>query len=48
VTMDQLFDQFLRYEPGLSWQLVLLSMLVSFVLCQLVAAVYSWTFRGGS
>jgi len=25
---------------------VLLSMLVSFVLCQLIAAVYSWTFRG--
>lgn len=44
--MDPLFDQFLRYEPGLSWQMILLTLLVSFVLCQLIAAVYSWTFRG--
>ncbi len=44
--MDALFDQYLRYEPGLSWQMILLSMLVSFVLCQVLAAVYSWTFRG--
>jgi len=44
--MEQFLDQYLRYEPGLSWQLVLLTMLVSFVLCQLIAAVYSWTFRG--
>jgi len=44
--MEQFLDQFLRYEPGLSWQMVLLTMLVSFVLCQLLAAVYSWTFRG--
>lgn len=44
--MEQFFDQYLRYEPGLSWQMILLTMLVSFVLCQLVAAVYSWTFRG--
>ena len=44
--MEQFLDQYLRYEPGLSWQMVLLTMLVSFVLCQLIAAVYSWTFRG--
>jgi len=44
--MDQFLDQYLRYEPGLSWQMLLLSMLVSFVLCQLISAVYSWTFRG--
>jgi hypothetical protein len=44
--MEQFFDQYLRYEPGLSWQMVLLTMLISFVLCQLIAAVYSWTFRG--
>jgi hypothetical protein len=44
--MEQFFDQYLRYEPGLSWQMILLTMLVSFVLCQLLAAVYSWTFRG--
>jgi hypothetical protein len=44
--MDQLLDQYLRYEPGLSWQMILLALLVSFVLCQLIAAVYSWTFRG--
>src|SRR5438105_9367267 len=44
--MEQFFDQYLRYEPGLSWQMILLTLLVSFVLCQLLAAVYSWTFRG--
>jgi uncharacterized membrane protein YhiD involved in acid resistance len=44
--MEQLLEQMFRVEPGLSWQTVLLSMLVSFVLCQLIAAVYSWTFRG--
>ncbi len=44
--MEPMLDQFLRYEPGLSWQMILLSMLVSFILCQLLAAVYSWTFRG--
>ena len=44
--MEQFLDQYLRYEPGLSWQMVLLTMLISFVLCQLIAAVYSWTFRG--
>lgn len=44
--MDQFLDQYLRYEPGLSWQMILLSLLVSFILCQLLAAVYSWTFRG--
>lgn len=44
--MEHLLDQYLRYEPGLSWQMVLLTMLISFVLCQLIAAVYSWTFRG--
>src|SRR5436190_533605 len=44
--MEQMLEQMFRVEPGLSWQTVLLSMLVSFVLCQLIAAVYSWTFRG--
>ena len=44
--MEQMLDQMFRVEPGLSWQTVLLSMLGSFVLCQLIAAVYSWTFRG--
>lgn len=44
--MEQWLDQYLRYEPGLSWQMILLTMLVAFVLCQLLAAVYSWTFRG--
>jgi len=44
--MEQMLDQMFRVEPGLSWQTVLLSMLSSFVLCQLIAAVYSWTFRG--
>jgi len=39
--MEQFLDQYLRYEPGLSWQMVLLTMLISFVLCQLIAAVYS-------
>lgn len=44
--MEQWLDQYLRYEPGLSWQMILLTLLVSFVLCQLLSAVYSWTFRG--
>lgn len=44
--MEQFLDQYLRFEPGLSWQMVLLSLVISFVLCQVVAAVYSWTFRG--
>src|SRR5689334_22953219 len=34
--MEQFVDQFFRYEPGLSWQMVLLTMLMSFVLCQLI------------
>jgi uncharacterized membrane protein YhiD involved in acid resistance len=44
--VEQFLDQYLRYEPGLSWQMIVLTLLVSFVLCQLIAAVYSWTFRG--
>src|SRR5436189_1815645 len=44
--MEEFFEQYLRYEPGLSWQMILLTSLVSFILCQLLAAVYSWTFRG--
>lgn len=44
--MEQFLDQYFQYERGVSWQIVLLSMLISFVLCQLIAAVYSWTFRG--
>ena len=44
--MGQWLDQYIRYEPGLSWQMILLTMLVAFVLCQLIAAVYAWTFRG--
>ena len=43
---DAFFDQVSRYESGPSWQLVLLCMLLSFVLCQVVAAVYVWTHRG--
>lgn len=44
--MDQLFDQMFRADPKLAWQMVALCLLFSFVLCQLIAAVYSWTFRG--
>ncbi len=41
-----MLDHYLSYEPGLSWQMILLTMLVSFIFCQLLAAVYAWTFRG--
>ncbi len=44
--MTNYLDQYLRFEPGLSWQMILMTMLVAFVLCQLLAAVYCWTFRG--
>lgn len=44
--METMLDQFLRYEPGLSWQVITFSLLISFVFCQMIAAVYSWTFRG--
>jgi len=44
--MEQFLQQFMQYDVGVSWQGVLLSMIVSFILCQLIAAVYSWTYRG--
>ncbi|MSR47001.1 MAG: DUF4956 domain-containing protein [Planctomycetes bacterium] len=44
--MEQLHDPYLSYAPGLSWRMILLTMLMSFVLCQVLAAVYSFTFRG--
>ncbi len=44
--MPAFLDDLLRYEPGMSWQSVLLAMIASFVLCQACAAVYSWTYRG--
>ena len=33
-------------EIGLPWRSVLVAMLTSFVLCQLIASVYTWTYRG--
>lgn len=44
--MEQLLERSAGWEPGLSWQVVLLTMLTSFVLCQVLAGVYSFTFRG--
>ncbi len=44
--MEQLLERAAGWEPGLSWQVVALTMLTSFVLCQLLAALYSFTFRG--
>lgn len=44
--MEQLLDPYMSYAPGLSWRMILLTMLMSFVLCQVLAAVYSFTFRG--
>jgi uncharacterized membrane protein YhiD involved in acid resistance len=43
---DFFFDQLIRYEAGPSWQLVLLCVLISFLLCQMIATVYVWTFTG--
>ncbi len=42
----QQLDDMGRFDVGLSWQMILLSLLSSFVLCQFIAAVYAWTFRG--
>lgn len=40
------FEDYLQSDFGLSWQMVVVTMLVSFLLCHLIAAVYIWTFRG--
>ncbi len=44
--MQSFLDDFLRYEPGMTWQSVVLAMIASFVFCQMCAAVYAWTYRG--
>jgi uncharacterized membrane protein YhiD involved in acid resistance len=44
--MDQVLSDLAAFDPGLSARVVLLSILASFVLGQLVAATYTWTFRG--
>lgn len=44
--MDSLLQSALAPDVGLPWQSVLMSMLTSFVLCQLIACVYTWTHRG--
>lgn len=40
------FADYLLTDIGLSWQTALIAMLVSFLLCHLLAGVYIWTFRG--
>jgi hypothetical protein len=44
--MTEFFDQLLKNEPNLSWQAALLSLLLSFLLTNLLGAVYIWTYRG--
>ncbi len=44
--MEHLLERAAGPGPGIPWQLVLMAMLTSFVLCQTLAAVYSLTFRG--
>ena len=44
--MSDFVEQMVRTEPGPSWQTVLLCILLSFVLCQMIAAVYAWTYHG--
>ena len=44
--MTEFFDQLLKNEPNLSWQGALLSLLLSFLLTNLVGAIYIWTYRG--
>jgi len=44
--IEQVMGELARYESGPSWQVVLLCLLLSFVLCQMIAAVYVWTYRG--
>ncbi|MCA9322177.1 MAG: DUF4956 domain-containing protein [Planctomycetes bacterium] len=36
----------MQSDFGLSWQMVVVTLLVSFLLCQVISAVYIWTFRG--
>lgn len=44
--MDEILNGHLTPEAGVSWQMLLTMLLTSFVLCQMIAAVYTWTFRG--
>jgi hypothetical protein len=44
--MNEFFDQLLKNEPNLSWQGALLSLLLSFLLTNLIGAIYIWTYRG--
>ncbi|MFO0723693.1 MAG: DUF4956 domain-containing protein [Myxococcota bacterium] len=44
--MTDFLDQLLHYEAGPTWQAAATCMLLSFVLCQLISAVYAWTHEG--
>ena len=44
--MNEFFDQLLKNEPNLSWTGAMLSLLLSFLLTNLIGAVYIWTYRG--
>lgn len=46
MNVQDFLDEFMRFEPGLNWRSVVLAMLASFVLSQLCAAIYVWTYRG--
>lgn len=44
--MAEFFAQLMHYEAGPTWRTVALCVLLSFVLCQLLATVYVWTYHG--
>jgi hypothetical protein len=44
--MNEFFDQLLKNEPNLTWTGAMLSLLLSFLLTNLIGAVYIWTYRG--
>jgi uncharacterized membrane protein YhiD involved in acid resistance len=44
--MEEFLNSSLAPEVGVSWQMLVTMLLTSFVLSQMIAAVYTWTFRG--
>lgn len=44
--LDFPFESQLNSDFGMSWQMLAFTMLASYLLCHVIAAVYTWTFRG--
>lgn len=44
--MEAFLDAHLQQVSPVSWRMAVVSLLTAFVLCQFIAAVYVWTFRG--